>query len=116
MGLRGCIRIPDLQNVPLNQGLHKEVADWIAGQGNVRIVIGGDWQVPPEAISPEGGRATLGHVLDPGEPTCVTKEGNRQTVIDYFIVNDAARHEVHSWGGPGRGPGHAQDCHPRTQG
>ena len=54
--------------------------------------------MPPEAIAPDGAKSTLGHVLDPGEPTCVTKEGNRQTAIDFFIVNDAARHEVHAWG------------------
>ena len=89
---------PTSRMCPLNQALHKEVADWVAGQGNARVVIGGDWQVPPEDISPDGGKTPLGHVLDPGEPTCITREGNRQTVIDYFIVNDAARHEVHSWG------------------
>ena len=102
---------PSSRMCPLNQALHKEVADWVAGQGNVRIVIGGDWQVSPETISPDGAKTTLGHVLDPGEPTCVTKEGNRQTAIDFFIVNDAARHEVHSWGGPGRSPGHPPDVH-----
>ena len=32
---------PTSRMCPLNQALHKEVADWIAGQGNVRIVVGG---------------------------------------------------------------------------
>ena len=52
----------------------------------------------PAVLAPEGGRIPLGHVLDPREPTCITADGNRQTKIDYFLVNGVARHEVQAWG------------------
>ena len=77
---------------PENVGLHQEVADWVAGQGDVRVIIGGDWQVAPQALSPEGGKSILGHALDPGEPSCTTAEGIRQATNDYFVVNEEARH------------------------
>ena len=60
--------------------------------------MGGDWQVDPGVLAPTGRQAPLGHVLDPGEPTCITAAGNRQTKIDYFVVNEVARHEVQGWG------------------
>ena len=63
---------------------------------------GGHWgetgKSTPSTLAPNGGKVPLGHVLDPGEPTCITAAGNRQTKIDYFVVNGVARHEVHGWG------------------
>ena len=62
-----------------NIALHQEVSEWVAAKGDVRVVIGGDWQIDPSTLSPAGGKVPLGHVLDPGEPTRITAAGNRQT-------------------------------------
>ena len=98
-----------------NLALHQEVAEWVASKGDVRVVVGGDWQVDPAAMAPNRGKVPRGMSSILGSPLASPPRATGRPRLT-TLWTPAPPGTRSTPGGGGWGPGHAQDCHPGAQG